>query len=112
MSTGFYRLGANVDPTTANARLISIILGSQQGLSALPVVSAPVVVEPAGAPDIKITPAEFAALTDVGPPKLGKHEARLSGYTGDECITCGSARMRRNGTCLVCESCGATTGCS
>ena len=35
-----------------------------------------------------------------------------SGYTGDVCSTCNSLRMRRNGTCLVCDDCGATSGCS
>lgn len=34
------------------------------------------------------------------------------GYTGNPCPTCGSARMRRNGTCEVCDDCGTTTGCS
>lgn len=38
--------------------------------------------------------------------------ARASGYTGDLCSTCGSDRMKRNGSCLCCESCGSTTGCS
>lgn len=34
------------------------------------------------------------------------------GYTGDVCPCCTSTRMRRNGSCLVCEECGETTGCS
>lgn len=34
------------------------------------------------------------------------------GYTGETCPACGSIRMRRSGTCSVCEDCGATTGCS
>jgi ribonucleoside-diphosphate reductase alpha chain len=29
-----------------------------------------------------------------------------------KCVTCGAARLRRNGTCMVCEICGDTTGCS
>ncbi len=33
-------------------------------------------------------------------------------YTGDICPECGQATMARNGTCLVCMSCGCTTGCS
>ncbi len=33
-------------------------------------------------------------------------------YTGDICPECGQATMARNGTCLVCMSCGSTTGCS
>ena len=31
---------------------------------------------------------------------------------GESCSNCGSERLRRNGTCKVCEACGATTGCS
>ena len=31
---------------------------------------------------------------------------------GEVCANCGSIRLRRNGTCKVCEECGATTGCS
>lgn len=38
--------------------------------------------------------------------------AKAQGYTGDECRECGSFSMVRNGTCLKCENCGATTGCS
>lgn len=39
-------------------------------------------------------------------------EAKLKGYTGDICEECGSATMVRNGTCLKCVTCGATSGCS
>lgn len=34
------------------------------------------------------------------------------GYTGDICPECGNATMVRNGSCLKCLTCGATTGCS
>jgi len=40
------------------------------------------------------------------------HQARTLGYTGDVCPECGSMTMVRNGTCLKCTTCGATTGCS
>jgi len=39
-------------------------------------------------------------------------EAVNLGYTGDICPECGNATMVRNGTCLKCMTCGATTGCS
>jgi ribonucleoside-diphosphate reductase alpha chain len=39
-------------------------------------------------------------------------EARLKGYEGDACPDCGQFTMVRNGTCLKCVSCGATSGCS
>ena len=38
--------------------------------------------------------------------------ARLRGYEGDMCRECGSFTMVRNGTCLKCDTCGATSGCS
>jgi len=38
--------------------------------------------------------------------------ARQRGYTGDICPNCQSMTMVRNGTCLKCETCGETTGCS
>ncbi len=34
------------------------------------------------------------------------------GYTGDICTECQSMTMVRNGTCLKCMTCGATSGCS
>jgi ribonucleoside-diphosphate reductase alpha chain len=38
--------------------------------------------------------------------------ARIQGYEGDPCPTCGHFTLVRNGTCLKCETCGSTTGCS
>ena len=38
--------------------------------------------------------------------------ARERGFTGDICDDCGGSQMVRNGTCLKCNACGATTGCS
>ena len=39
-------------------------------------------------------------------------EARAKGYEGEACGTCGNFTLVRNGTCLKCETCGGTTGCS
>jgi ribonucleoside-diphosphate reductase alpha chain len=39
-------------------------------------------------------------------------EARLKGYEGDPCKSCGSWTLVRNGVCLKCDTCGDTTGCS
>ena len=38
--------------------------------------------------------------------------ARLKGYVGDACPSCGNFTLVRNGTCLKCDTCGSTTGCS
>ncbi|TAK74861.1 MAG: hypothetical protein EPO16_09925, partial [Dehalococcoidia bacterium] len=39
-------------------------------------------------------------------------EARQKGYEGDPCGDCGQLMLVRNGTCLKCMNCGATSGCS
>ena len=39
-------------------------------------------------------------------------EARVKGYDGDPCTECGALTLLRNGACMKCDSCGATTGCS
>ena len=64
-----------------------------------------------------------SALAAKGNKKKGKGDkkaqqaekvrvARLKGYEGDPCPECGSMTMVRNGTCLKCDSCGSTSGCS
>jgi len=39
-------------------------------------------------------------------------QAMMQGYTGDMCSECQNFTMVRNGTCLKCDTCGATSGCS
>jgi ribonucleoside-diphosphate reductase alpha chain len=39
-------------------------------------------------------------------------QARVKGYEGDPCPACGSFTLVRNGTCMKCDTCGGTTGCS
>ena len=36
----------------------------------------------------------------------------MKGYEGDPCPVCGNFTLVRGGTCLRCETCGSTTGCS
>ena len=39
-------------------------------------------------------------------------EAKARGYEGEACGECGNFTLVRNGTCLKCDTCGSTTGCS
>ncbi|WP_424930869.1 vitamin B12-dependent ribonucleotide reductase [Amaricoccus macauensis] len=41
-----------------------------------------------------------------------RSKARMQGYEGDPCGECGNFTLVRNGTCLKCNTCGSTTGCS
>lgn len=39
-------------------------------------------------------------------------QAKMQGYEGENCSECGNFTLVRNGTCLKCNTCGSTTGCS
>jgi ribonucleoside-diphosphate reductase alpha chain len=41
-----------------------------------------------------------------------RDKARMQGYEGDPCGECGNYTLVRNGTCLKCNTCGGTSGCS
>ena len=86
---------------------------------------APVVVKPPTA--APVAQASAATLTAPARPAVGggvrmthvtEHQAEMAriaiakGYEGDACRECGQFTMVRNGTCLKCDSCGTTSGCS
>jgi len=62
-------------------------------------------VQMTGAATIKTVSAKSEEMDKV-------RQAKLKGYTGDICQSCGSVTMVRNGTCLKCTTCGDTSGCS
>jgi ribonucleoside-diphosphate reductase alpha chain len=59
----------------------------------------------AGALAVAVEPAPASRAAQL-------HEARMKGYEGDSCGECGNFTLVRNGTCLKCDTCGATSGCS
>lgn len=57
---------------------------------------------------IELSPMPMPRITSNGSLRT----MTKSPFMGDSCSSCGSFTLRRNGTCLVCETCGQTTGCS
>lgn len=54
-----------------------------------------------------------ATASAVSAPALdARSRARMQGYEGDNCGECGNFTLVRNGTCMKCNTCGATSGCS
>lgn len=53
-------------------------------------------------------------VADVEFTKEDINDAKENGEIvyGEKCSTCGSEKLRQNGTCKVCLDCGSTTGCS
>ncbi len=69
----------------------------------------------------KVSPEEVAktnadAVAEATEAKKLENSRRaksiMQGYTGDMCTECSNFTMVRNGTCLKCDTCGSTSGCS
>jgi len=68
---------------------------------------------PATEPVYSHSPAHAHAAHGAAKPAASAFQvAREKGYTGDPCPECGHLTLVRNGACLKCTTCGATTGCS
>ena len=57
--------------------------------------------------------AKAGTAQQVAPTKAERRaEAKAKGYEGEMCSECGNFTLVRNGTCMKCDTCGSTTGCS
>jgi len=59
--------------------------------------------------------AGFQAATALATGTVGmdaRVKAKMQGYEGDPCGECGNYTLVRNGTCMKCNTCGGTSGCS
>jgi ribonucleoside-diphosphate reductase alpha chain len=72
------------------------------------------------APQVAARPAPDGALAEVqwtqaevrASAAERRAEAKAKGYEGEACPECGNFTLVRNGTCMKCDTCGSTTGCS
>jgi len=81
-------------------------MGNDNGDAALAAAAAPT----ANAALLRAEPT--AAQLATRQTRIKVAEAKLKGYEGDPCGSCPAFPLVRNGTCLKCVSCGATSGCS
>lgn len=68
--------------------------------------------EPEAYGEAEMSKLGFAAPVAQPTTSERRAEAIMKGYVGDSCGECGNFTLVRNGTCLKCNTCGATTGCS
>jgi ribonucleoside-diphosphate reductase alpha chain len=63
---------------------------------------------------LRVTAALQAEMGTAEPASAAEKRnlARMKGYTGEACGECGNFTLVRNGTCLKCDTCGGTSGCS
>jgi ribonucleoside-diphosphate reductase alpha chain len=62
--------------------------------------------------DLGLQRSGATVATDEATPENLRTKARIQGYEGDPCGECGNYTLVRNGTCMKCNTCGGTSGCS
>lgn len=71
------------------------------------------VATPESSEPIRVRADGSEAHTSSAPDSTPLHVlARQQGYEGDACSECGNFTLVRNGTCMKCNTCGSTSGCS
>ncbi len=60
----------------------------------------------------EIGKVEEPAPAPMADASIQRSQARMKGYEGESCPECANFTLVRNGTCLKCDTCGSTTGCS
>ena len=65
-----------------------------------------------GTPEPELSTSASASSNVSEQPLNRAQAAKMMGYEGDACPECSSFTLVRNGTCLKCDTCGSTTGCS
>jgi ribonucleoside-diphosphate reductase alpha chain len=66
-------------------------------------------------PETALGSASMATATAISSGTVSmdaRTKAKMQGYEGDPCGECGNYTLVRNGTCMKCNTCGGTSGCS
>ncbi|MEC7962960.1 MAG: hypothetical protein VX201_06795, partial [Pseudomonadota bacterium] len=64
------------------------------------------------APEVANVAVATAPASDAATALDARSKAKMQGYEGEACGDCGNYTLVRNGTCMKCNTCGATSGCS
>ncbi len=92
-----------------------VLQGGQSGAVALDGAGDPVATLQTLVPEVGDSFASGASATAVASGSMSmdaRTKAKMQGYEGDPCGDCGNYTLVRNGTCMKCNTCGATSGCS
>ncbi|MEM9582060.1 MAG: vitamin B12-dependent ribonucleotide reductase [Pseudomonadota bacterium] len=68
--------------------------------------------DPVAALQTLVPETSAAAVTSGSVSMSARDKAKMQGYEGEACGECGNYTLVRNGTCMKCNTCGGTSGCS
>lgn len=73
-----------------------------------PLAALQTLVPETGSASVTVTSLTTGTVTGMD----ARTKARMQGYEGEACGECGNYTLVRNGTCMKCNTCGSTSGCS
>jgi ribonucleoside-diphosphate reductase alpha chain len=90
-----------------------VIKGAKDGAQAVAQAAQQAVAQHVTLSESSVALAISSAVMESTDARLGQmREAKMKGYEGDPCGECGNFTLVRNGTCMKCQTCGSTSGCS
>jgi ribonucleoside-diphosphate reductase alpha chain len=94
-----------------------VLQGGARAITALSGMGDPVATLETLVPEVTQNTASVSSTTTttMSSAKIGldaRTKAKMQGYEGEACGDCGNYTLVRNGTCMKCNTCGATSGCS
>ncbi|WP_420863267.1 vitamin B12-dependent ribonucleotide reductase [Algirhabdus cladophorae] len=89
---------------------LTVLQGGMQGMAT---GTDPVAVLETLVPEISTSGSGSTSAIASGAVTMdNRTKAKMQGYEGDPCGECGNYTLVRNGTCMKCNTCGGTSGCS
>lgn len=111
MSRGLTRGGLNHKVVMVSGNTATV--GEGETVSQLKQAYASALAQMDGNAAVAMSPATVQSYTpSVDKSVALRAAARIKGYEGEACSECGNFTLVRNGTCLKCDTCGSTSGCS
>ncbi|MGH1576362.1 vitamin B12-dependent ribonucleotide reductase [Planktotalea sp.] len=93
-----------------------VLQGGQAGAVALSGSADPVAALQTLVPEVSTaavaTSTTTTAMASGNVTMDARTKAKMQGYEGEACGECGNYTLVRNGTCMKCNTCGGTSGCS
>ncbi|NNE87057.1 MAG: vitamin B12-dependent ribonucleotide reductase, partial [Silicimonas sp.] len=105
VSTGYLR-------NRAPQGLMVVQGGAGAGATALAGTENPAAALQTLVPEVSTTIVAETSAVAVTTSMDARTKAKMQGYEGDPCGDCGNYTLVRNGTCMKCNTCGGTSGCS
>jgi ribonucleoside-diphosphate reductase alpha chain len=104
-STGYLRKRVPQDLVVLQGGAGAVALNGAEDPQAALETLVPAVAKGGGMAQATTGSASVSALS-------ARDKAKMQGYEGEACGDCGNYTLVRNGTCMKCNTCGATSGCS